>query len=628
MESKKVNIFAFLMTLVMCLFSIYLGMKNSVKNGVDGQQGMSAYELALKNGFIGTEKEWLESLKVGKDGLTAYEVAVSNGFKGTEGEWLQSLAGDDGDNALASVSVQDIYEAYLEKENKTSTEFTYDDFLIYYYSVVPKYDSKTATQIAYSSTVDICYTFSEYVYYLRSGTTTEGNLPAYRLYSENNKTIGGLSAGAGVIYDMIDTDEDDELDTAYIITNYHVAYIAENYSNDDNNVLYYDMRTKTTFFANKYADEDLIYGQNTVGGQVVEEYYYFLESSIEYANEEELQKTRFLNGTNNEYYGIYLYGNQDAESKLNATFVGGSADNDIAVLKVERKNLNEQVAAMFFDSNNYVPASLGDSSVIAGGEDVIAVGNPLIPDTTDVETIEQAEKAYLEAMCLSSTNGIVSVVNEACTMQSIIDSTQLVTMNLMRVSAAINSGNSGGGLYDFRGNLVGIVNSKIADSSGGIDNIGYAIPINAAEAIAKQIILQCDSDSPLNTSGRISIIKPETLGFSAENGKSNSKVIIDENGNKEWVVSYNVIAKNLDEEKQAYTSGLRNNDIIKSITFGGKEYDNETYFKQYYHFEDLLMNISLSEPTITIKVARSESGQLKEYSFTINLSSSMFEELV
>ena len=100
-------------------------------NGKDGENGLSAYELAVQNGFTGTLIEWLESLQGtdgkdgvngkdgtngtdgkdgidgedgtdgkdgadGKDGLSAYEIALNNGFVGTESEWLASLKGKDG----------------------------------------------------------------------------------------------------------------------------------------------------------------------------------------------------------------------------------------------------------------------------------------------------------------------------------------------------------------------------------------------------------------------------------------------------------------------------------------------------------------------------------------------------
>lgn len=79
-------------------------------SGTPGADGKSAYEIALENGFVGTEVEWLDSLKGadgadgapgadgadGADGKSAYEIAVENGFSGTEEEWLDSLVGPQG----------------------------------------------------------------------------------------------------------------------------------------------------------------------------------------------------------------------------------------------------------------------------------------------------------------------------------------------------------------------------------------------------------------------------------------------------------------------------------------------------------------------------------------------------
>lgn len=79
-------------------------------NGKDGENGLSAYELAVQEGFTGSLAEWLNSLKGadgkdgvngkngkdGENGLSAYEIAVKNGFVSTESEWLTSLKGKDG----------------------------------------------------------------------------------------------------------------------------------------------------------------------------------------------------------------------------------------------------------------------------------------------------------------------------------------------------------------------------------------------------------------------------------------------------------------------------------------------------------------------------------------------------
>ncbi len=62
--------------------------------------GKSAYELAVENGYRGTEEEWLASLKgnTGNDGKSAYELAVEKGYQGTEEEWLASLNGSNGND--------------------------------------------------------------------------------------------------------------------------------------------------------------------------------------------------------------------------------------------------------------------------------------------------------------------------------------------------------------------------------------------------------------------------------------------------------------------------------------------------------------------------------------------------
>ena len=119
--------------------------------GQDGIDGKSAYEIAVENGFTGTEEEWLISLKGqdgsngsdGKDGQngqdgtngkTAYEIAVTNGFEGTEQEWLLSLKGEKGEQGIqGEKGIQgvkgdkgDTGERGLQGEK--GEPFTYEDF--------------------------------------------------------------------------------------------------------------------------------------------------------------------------------------------------------------------------------------------------------------------------------------------------------------------------------------------------------------------------------------------------------------------------------------------------------------------------------------------------------------------
>lgn len=77
-----------------------------------GPQGQSAYEVAVDEGFVGDEADWLASLvgpqgdgEDGLDGASAYEIAVANGFVGSESAWLASLQGEDGDTGPAGPGV-------------------------------------------------------------------------------------------------------------------------------------------------------------------------------------------------------------------------------------------------------------------------------------------------------------------------------------------------------------------------------------------------------------------------------------------------------------------------------------------------------------------------------------------
>lgn len=594
MDSKKVNIFALLLMVVMCVFSIYLGIGKN-----DNNENVSNDILTIYKKLDSLDEKIDDS-----QGKSAYQIAVERGFEGTEGEWLQSLKGTNGTNALENVSVREIYSSYLEATNKTELDMSFDEFLVYYYSVIEKYDTKSATQLAYSTTVDICYSYYSQVYYIQTSGTS------FSVNESLSGLKGGVSAGAGVIYQMLDTDvvPDGELDTAYIITNYHVAYI-ENYSNDPNYVVYANYTS------------DFFSGGVSVNDYFLAEDYKTAENGITKLSVDEAISKHFLIGTNDQYYGIYLYGYQDEDYKLNASFVGGSADNDIAVLKIERDNISPELAEIFFDSGNFFEASLGNSTDLVGGEEVIAVGNPLIPNTTSGMTMSQYEQAYVDALVLSSTTGIVSVISNETTFESLIDSTKTTNMRLIRVDAAINSGNSGGGLYDLYGRLVGVVNSKIASSS--YDNVGYAIPVNVAVSIAEQVISQCEGLAPSSTNTRVKTLKTENIGFVVENGVSKSTLITNSNGKKEWFVSYNVLVKNISETSVAYSSGLRNDDVITEVSFNGNTYQASLYFNLDYELKDLLLNVNLDASKIIFKVLRGGESQ----TIDINLSSENFLEI-
>ena len=125
------------------------------------------------------------------------------------------------------------------------------------------------------------------------------------------------------------------------------------------------------------------------------------------------------------------------DTSYDAEIVGADTRNDIAIIKIEATGL--------------VPASLGDSAMLTVGEDVIAIGNPL---------------GELRG---TATSGIISAVKRTVEVEG-------NTMELVQTDAAISPGNSGGGLFNSSGKLIGIVNAKVSDTSA--EGLGFAIPIN------------------------------------------------------------------------------------------------------------------------------------------------------
>lgn len=139
-------------------------------------------------------------------------------------------------------------------------------------------------------------------------------------------------------------------------------------------------------------------------------------------------------------------------TSYDAILVGYDENNDIAVLKIEAENLT--------------PVVLGDSGNMNVGDDVVAIGNPL------------------GELTFSLTGGKVSALNRDIT------TSDGITMELIQTDCAINSGNSGGALFNMYGEVIGITNAKYSSSSSGtsIDNIGFAIPISNVLDIIESII--------------------------------------------------------------------------------------------------------------------------------------------
>ena len=140
-------------------------------------------------------------------------------------------------------------------------------------------------------------------------------------------------------------------------------------------------------------------------------------------------------------------------TKYDARIIGFDESNDVAVLKIDAEGLT--------------PVVIGNSDQLNVGDSVVAIGNPL------------------GELTFSLTSGTVSALDREVTMSSGI------SMELIQTDCAINSGNSGGALFNMHGEVVGITNAKYSGSSGSgasIDNIAFAIPINDVYSIVTSII--------------------------------------------------------------------------------------------------------------------------------------------
>ena len=175
-----------------------------------------------------------------------------------------------------------------------------------------------------------------------------------------------------------------------------------------------------------------------------------------------------------------------------AELVGYDESNDIAVLKIDAKDLT--------------PVVLGDSDALRVGDSVVAIGNPL------------------GELTFSLTAGCVSALDRRITMSN------GQSMELIQTDCAINSGNSGGALFNLYGEVIGITNAKYSgdggSSSASIDNIGFAIPVNNILSIVKSIIEKGYISKPY-IGVTVSDVGEEAQGYGMPKGASIRDVVED-----------------------------------------------------------------------------------------------------
>ncbi|MBQ9745100.1 MAG: trypsin-like peptidase domain-containing protein [Clostridia bacterium] len=270
---------------------------------------------------------------------------------------------------------------------------------------------------------------------------------------------------------------------------------------------------------------------------------------------------------------VYLYGMESSEYGIPATYVGGSMNYDIAVLRVD----NSVVLRNAVKSGSAQAVKIADSDKVFVGQSAIAIGNP-------------------QSQGISVTVGAISVDSEYITLTGSDGSTE-VTMRVMRTDTAVNSGNSGGGFFNTSGELIGVINAKIINAN--VENIGYAIPSSVARAIADNIIDYCygkDCETVMRGMLGISIA---TSGLSTYYDTETGMLV-----KCEEIKVHDVTTGGLGSEI------LKKDDIIKSVTIGSKT----VKVTRQHHIIDAMLDVRVGQ-TVYIEIIR--NGETKTVSTVI-----------
>ena len=229
------------------------------------------------------------------------------------------------------------------------------------------------------------------------------------------------------------------------------------------------------------------------------------------------------------------------ETVASATIVGTDVDNDLALIKVFKQDMEDGT----FD--NVAIVALGTSEDLMVGEQVVAIGNAL---------------GYGQ----SASTGIISAKNRQVTTYNESTGTPETTDGMLQTDAAINPGNSGGALLNMKGELIGINSAKF--SSTDVEGMGYAIPIDKAEPILTDI-----------ANGKV---PTDTESSSIEEGSGNAFlgitcVTISEDYANAYNIPTGAYVNSINPGSAAEKAGIREGDIITAVD--GKEVHSATDLK-------------------------------------------------
>ena len=278
---------------------------------------------------------------------------------------------------------------------------------------------------------------------------------------------------------------------------------------------------------------------------------------------EDKDKPAQINGETDELgYPVLDYGDYAIECE----FVGGSDSNDLAVLRADK-------ADVFAVNDSVAAASVADGYAV--GQTAIAIGNT-------------------EAEGISVTEGIVSVEREEVLF------TGGRTQEVLRIDTAIYSGNSGGGLFDLKGRLIGITNGGNEEDQ----NINYAIPLRVVRGTVENILFHA-TDGDDNTNG---LLTP-TLGIGLES--QNARYVYDaaEGYGK---IYEDVAVATVSSRSIAAGIGIEEGDLVCAFLINGKAYE----IARSYDIGDLHLTLRPGD-TLSFTVER-DGAQVSTASYTLD----------
>ena len=281
-----------------------------------------------------------------------------------------------------------------------------------------------------------------------------------------------------------------------------------------------------------------------------------------------------LNGnqyaTDENGFQIVEYG----EKAIDCEYVGGSLIYDIAVLKISGSDVLKNSSA--------IEAVFADSNDLMIGETVYAIGNA-------------------KGLGISVTKGIISTDNDEVQRYA-ADETTVVQNRSIRIDAAVNNGNSGGGVYNERGQVVGIVNFKIIEDN--VEDIGFAIPSNVAIRVAKNILRNYLAHNK----------KAFKAVFGITVKKSNFKAVYDANLGR-TILSEELSIEEIAENGVFAGTNLEVGDIILGITIDGTYYS----VTRFFHIAELTWLLDEGD-VVSLHVQGKEP-------ITVQMSSEAFSEI-